>query len=122
LTDAEKACLNRLFLTDPKQDKDALKRRKGNRTPGTCDWIFDTEEVQMWLGETKATAQCRSNVLWLHGLPGTGKSTMAITLVEELPKKPVFSTSDKTLAYFFLILALRIGKHLLQCYEACSGS
>src|SRR4029077_9425636 len=72
----------------------------GNRAPGTCDWIFDTEEVQMWLGQMKGGLQS-SNILWLHGLPGIGKSTMAITLVEELPKKPVFSTGDKTLAYFF---------------------
>jgi hypothetical protein len=77
MTPEEKACLNSLFITDPKDDKDALKRRKGDRAPGTCDWIFDTEEIRMWLGQAKATRQsCANSILWLHGLPGIGKSTM----------------------------------------------
>jgi hypothetical protein len=53
MTPEEEACLNSLFITDPTDDKDALKRRKGNRALGTCDWIFDTEEIQGWLGQTK---------------------------------------------------------------------
>ncbi|KAK2732923.1 hypothetical protein FQN57_002444, partial [Myotisia sp. PD_48] len=95
-----KECLQNLVLTDPEEDKNALKRRKGNRAPGTCDWILDTNEIQEWLGATDRPVQTRSNILWLHGLPGIGKSTMAITLVEGL--STIFSSiCDKTLAYYF---------------------
>jgi NACHT domain len=95
-----KACLRDLFLTDPVEDKDALKRKKGNRASGTCSWILDTFELKTWLGDVK-TSSNYSNILWLHGLPGKGKSTMAITLVEELPNTPFFASGQKLLAYFF---------------------
>ncbi|KAJ0421776.1 hypothetical protein BJY00DRAFT_323062 [Aspergillus carlsbadensis] len=109
MTPEKKPCLQALFLTDPEDDKNALKRRKGERAPKTCSWILDTIELQEWLGIYNSTADhglefikgdFRSNLLWLHGNPGTGKSTMAITMAEEPPKQPYFDSS-KTLAYFF---------------------
>ncbi|KAL3475836.1 hypothetical protein BJX99DRAFT_270950 [Aspergillus californicus] len=108
MTAEEKACLRALFLSDPEEDKNALKRRKGERAPDTCNWILDTNELQIWLGLhyrqslgfMKSDADFGSNLLWLYGNPGTGKSTMAITMAEELPKKPYFG-STKALAYFF---------------------
>jgi DNA polymerase III delta prime subunit len=72
----------------------ALKRRKGNRTSGTCEWIIGTEELTAWLGSGQ------EDILWLYGGPGVGKSTMAIFLTEELTK--AFSRTDgKTLACFY---------------------
>ncbi|KAH7139843.1 hypothetical protein B0J13DRAFT_586380 [Dactylonectria estremocensis] len=46
------ACLRDLFLTDPLEDKKALKRKKGDRARGTCEWIFGMEEFTAWLGST----------------------------------------------------------------------
>jgi hypothetical protein len=46
MTDKEKECLRNLFLTDPAEDKNALKRRKGERAPGTCEWILETENFK----------------------------------------------------------------------------
>jgi CMP-2-keto-3-deoxyoctulosonic acid synthetase/DNA polymerase III delta prime subunit len=87
-------CLRDLCLTDPHEDKNALKRRKGNRATGTCEWIISTEELTSWLGSG------REDILWLYGYPGTGKTTMAIFLTEEL--LTAFSRTDgETLAYFF---------------------
>ncbi|KAL2834325.1 hypothetical protein BDW59DRAFT_46333 [Aspergillus cavernicola] len=111
MTAEEKACLRDLFLSDPEEDKNALKRRKGERAPDTCSWILGTNELQNWLGVhggnhrpslgfVKGDADLSSNLLWLYGNPGTGKSTMAITMAEELPRKPYFD-STKSLAYFF---------------------
>ncbi|KAI0095716.1 vegetative incompatibility protein HET-E-1 [Nemania sp. FL0031] len=92
-------CLKDLFLTDPSEDRSALKRRKGNRASGTCEWILGTERLTQWLRPRKLD-QNASNLLWLHGNPGTGKSTMAIFLTEELSQ--AFSTTDgRTLAYVF---------------------
>jgi hypothetical protein len=76
MTNKEKECLKNLFLTDPSEDKNALKRRKGEHAPGTCEWILETEELQNWLRST-TNAECNENILWLSGNPGTGKSTMA---------------------------------------------
>ncbi|KAF3076247.1 hypothetical protein CFAM422_001038 [Trichoderma lentiforme] len=88
-------CLRSLFITDPSEDRTALKRKKGNRAAGTCEWVLETDELTAWLGQEKT-----SNILWLYGNPGTGKSTMAIYLTEKLSS--VFSATEKqTLAFFF---------------------
>ena len=45
--------------------------------PGTRQWIID--QTHNWLNDLQA-----SNVLWLGGGPGAGKSTIASTLVSQL--------------------------------------
>ncbi|TQW06752.1 reverse transcriptase, RNaseH [Cordyceps javanica] len=44
------ACLHDLFVIDPLEDKTALKRKKGDRAAGTCEWMLGTEELTAWLG------------------------------------------------------------------------
>ncbi|PKX91205.1 uncharacterized protein P174DRAFT_395152 [Aspergillus novofumigatus IBT 16806] len=100
-TTEEKECLEKLFLTDPGDDLNALKRRKGGRAPGTCEWVLESPEIRQWLGKESPAAGHGSNILWLHGNPGTGKSTMAITLAEKLPEDPLFAREEVILAYFF---------------------
>ncbi|KAM6484201.1 hypothetical protein HDV62DRAFT_357636 [Trichoderma sp. SZMC 28011] len=94
-TTAAGDCLRDLFITDPFDDRTALKRKKGNRAAGTCEWILKTEELAAWLGQERT-----SNVLWLYGNPGIGKSTMAIFLTEELATT-FYNTDGRTLLYFF---------------------
>ncbi|KAJ5641398.1 PfsNACHTand Ankyrin domain protein [Penicillium lividum] len=80
----------------------ALKRKKGGPTAGTCEWVLRTEELTAWLGSgsTVSPESQPTQVLWLYGNPGTGKSTIALYLTEEL--SATFSDTDgKTLAYFF---------------------
>ncbi|KAH8715276.1 Vegetative incompatibility protein HET-E-1 [Beauveria bassiana] len=100
--EAEEACRCDLFVTDPLEDKKALKRKKGDRVAGTCEWILGTEDLIAWLGpsQNQRPLSHAIQVLWLHGNPGTGKSTLAIYLTDVLSTK--FSTTDgHTLAYFF---------------------
>ncbi|KAK0702945.1 hypothetical protein B0T26DRAFT_729366 [Lasiosphaeria miniovina] len=95
-------CLRDLFVTNLLEDKNALKRKKGDRALRTCEWILRTEELTAWLGSGQTAGQESetTHVLWLHGNPETGKSTMAIYLTEEL--STAFSkTNRKMLAYFF---------------------
>ncbi|KAL7928907.1 hypothetical protein V8C35DRAFT_325532 [Trichoderma chlorosporum] len=94
-------CMEALFLTDPSEDRDMLKRKKGTRATGTCEWILETEELTAWLYPKDMERRSQSNnVLWLYGNPGTGKSTTAIFLTEELSER--FSkVGNKTLTYFF---------------------
>jgi hypothetical protein len=63
MTVEEKACLQSLFLTNPANDKSALKRRKGERAPSTCKWILETEELKRWFGEQTANTKGNSNIL-----------------------------------------------------------
>ncbi|KAF6802152.1 ankyrin domain protein, partial [Colletotrichum musicola] len=93
-------CLRDLFLTDPYEDMMALKRKKGGRAKDTCAWILGTDELTAWLASAPESTSPPTDVLWLHGNPGTGKSTMSIFLAEALSEN--FSkATNKTLAYFF---------------------
>ncbi|KAM3453872.1 hypothetical protein MY8738_009194 [Beauveria namnaoensis] len=96
------ACLHDLFVTDPLEDKKALKRKKGDRAAGTCEWILGTDDLTAWLGPShnENSEIHATQVLWLHGNPGTGKSTLAIYLTDVLSTG--FSATDgNTVAYFF---------------------
>ncbi|KAH7159346.1 hypothetical protein DER46DRAFT_536232, partial [Fusarium sp. MPI-SDFR-AT-0072] len=95
-------CLQALFLSDPFEDMKEMKRKKGGRVTNTCDWILGTEVLTAWLDDKHGATSSNtpSELLWLYGNPGTGKSTMSMFLAEELPR--IFSaTTQKTLAYFF---------------------
>ncbi|KAL4879276.1 hypothetical protein BJY04DRAFT_220396 [Aspergillus karnatakaensis] len=96
MIDQDEECLQNLFLVDPEEDKNALRRRKGERAAGTCEWILNTKDIREWLNYSDP----QPNILWLYGNPGTGKSTIVIALADWLPKGELFP-STKNLAYFF---------------------
>lgn len=94
-------CMKALFVTDPSEDRGMLKRKKGNRASGTCEWILKTKTLNTWLHFEEAEQRFQSpSVFWLHGNPGTGKSTMVIYLTEKL-SIDFKAMENKTLAYFF---------------------
>ncbi|KAM0325461.1 hypothetical protein ACHAQA_007448 [Verticillium albo-atrum] len=93
-------CLRDMFLTDPYEDMQALKRKKGGRAKGTCDWILKTEELTAWLRDEAQSTVRPTEIFWIHGNPGTGKSTMSMFLSEAL-SEGFSKTPTKTLAYFF---------------------
>ncbi|KAK2590299.1 hypothetical protein QQS21_012025 [Conoideocrella luteorostrata] len=96
-------CLRHLFETDPLDDKNSMKRKKGVPATGTCKWILGTENLTAWLTTSQAgqpEIQATSSVLWLHGNPGMGKSTIAMFLTDQLAEY-FCATDTNTLAYFF---------------------
>ncbi|KAI3003108.1 hypothetical protein CBS147346_5573 [Aspergillus niger] len=97
LTEKEKEFLGKLSITDPQGAVNSFKRGKGNRTSGTCSWFLESNELRSWF----QPARNKSNVLWLYGNPGTGKSTMAVTLAEELSEKDYFLTENNILSIYF---------------------
>lgn len=97
----EKACLANLFITDPNEDMNSLKRTKGNRTPGTCSWFLESDKLKSWFQRDKGNDELERNILWLYGNPGIGKSTMAVTLVEEIPHSYYFADGNNVLTFFF---------------------
>jgi hypothetical protein len=51
--------------------------QSGIRMDGTCQWIFDNEQYLRWRGGAGGT-------LWVSGSPGTGKSVLTSTVIDEL--------------------------------------
>ncbi|KAJ6027938.1 hypothetical protein N7540_003514 [Penicillium herquei] len=96
-----RACLQCLFVAEPEEDLNMWRRRKGPRTSGTFTWFLKSVELKSWFRQAKAASNIEKNVIWLHGNPGIGKSTMAMMLAEELPKNEYFSRTDSILSFFF---------------------
>ena len=61
--------------------------RKG-RLEGSGQWLLENQAFEAW--RTDST----SSVLWLHGIPGSGKTKLASLVIDEL-------TKSDNLAYFY---------------------
>jgi ankyrin repeat protein len=90
-----KACLDALLLTDPVIDRRKLKRTKGKRVAGTCEWIEENKLYRSWL-------ESETHLLWISGGPGKGKTMLSIYLTKEL-KKFVKEKPNANLLFYFCI-------------------
>jgi hypothetical protein len=88
--------LTALFLTiqpDPRDDRDRLIHEKGPIVEGTCEWIKTNELYNSWL-------HSRSQLLWLSGGPGKGKTMLTIFLAGELERSANDSEDILFVQYF----------------------
>jgi hypothetical protein len=69
----EDKCLAALYLTDPRDDREKLMQAKGLRVDGTCEWIKTNDLYNSWL-------HSHSQLLWLSGGPGKGKTMLSCIL------------------------------------------
>ena len=70
---------------------EVLARETAKKLCPSGQWLFATSEFQEWRsGDTE--------ILWLNGMPGTGKTILSTSIIEELAR-----TNDETngLVYFF---------------------
>ncbi|KAF4448233.1 Ankyrin repeat domain-containing protein 17 [Fusarium austroafricanum] len=65
-----------------------------NASQGTCSWILEHDAYKSWKSRS-------SQLLWITGAPGSGKSTMMKYLIEG---NRVEHTLNPTVAYFFFSL------------------
>ena len=87
-------CLQSLYLSNPPDDLAAIRSAKGERVPGTCEWILTQDQYTTWF------VQEGPRILWLSGGPGIGKTMISGFLVQELVHLAERS-SQMTLAYYF---------------------
>lgn len=90
--DKIKNCSNHVFVSHPDIDRESLASAKGQRAPGTCQWILDDPQYQSWL--TGAFP-----VLRISGGPGKGKTIMSLFLAEEV-ETLCQQKGDHLLSYF----------------------
>lgn len=121
LTREEKmAILGSLGLGQTDSRRETIKREKD----GTCEWLITNPKYHKWLNSTKD--EPHSDLLWIRGKPGTGKSTMmkfALRKAKEaMPDKVVISfffnargdDSEKSAAGMYRSLLAQ----LLRCLPA----
>ncbi|KAL4725922.1 hypothetical protein ACLX1H_006596 [Fusarium chlamydosporum] len=78
--DEDKKCLKALFITDPRDDREAMQEQKGTPLVDSYGWILRNPKYQKFLDDPE------SRVLWINGLPGKGKTMLVFGLLDELSK------------------------------------
>lgn len=78
----DKKCLNDLFQTDPRDDKDRIQQTKGGLLRDCYLGILDRPDYeQFWTRD-------EMRLFWIKGDPGKGKTMLMCGIVDELKKKP----------------------------------
>ncbi|RKK90307.1 hypothetical protein BFJ68_g16492, partial [Fusarium oxysporum] len=88
--DRDKQCLKDLRETDPRDDKTRIQETKGGLLRDSYRWILDNDDFRWWRDDPQ------SQLLWIKGDPGKGKTMLLCGIIDELGKEP-----DKHLSYFF---------------------
>ncbi|KAL7763948.1 hypothetical protein ACKLNR_005093 [Fusarium oxysporum f. sp. zingiberi] len=88
--DEAKQCLKDLRETDPRDDKTRIEATKGGLLRDSYRWILDNDEFRRWRDDPQ------SQLLWIKGDPGKGKTMLLCGIIDELEKEP-----GKHLSYFF---------------------
>ncbi|KAJ4131382.1 hypothetical protein NW754_007758 [Fusarium falciforme] len=85
-----KQCLKDLRETDPRDDKTRIEATKGGLLRDSYRWILDHDDFRRWRDDPQ------SQLLWIKGDPGKGKTMLLCGIIDELGKDP-----DRRLSYFF---------------------
>lgn len=90
------ACLAALFLSNPADDRAKLISHKGDVIPDVCTWILKNELYEIWNDTTSKGSQ----LLWLSGAPGMGKTMLSIFLTQKVEAR-LGNRNDMLLLYYF---------------------
>ena len=72
--DEKRACISAFYLPDYASRLESVPPRE----PGTCEWVTEHRNVRAW-SESQS-----SELLWLSGNPGCGKTVISSFLIESL--------------------------------------
>ncbi|KAL6716618.1 hypothetical protein ACLMJK_006186 [Lecanora helva] len=70
--------LKALFSSDPEIDRSKMIDRKGQIVRNSCKWVLDCPSFRSWW-------RSNSQLLWITGGAGKGKTMMSAFLIEEIP-------------------------------------
>lgn len=79
-------------------DLDPSKRHvalESKRHPGTGSWLIQSSEFETWMSSSAAS------LLWIHGLPGSGKSVQASSIIDHL-RRYCNSGKDQEFGFAYL--------------------
>ena len=82
-----------LSMAKPEEDYDDAKEK---RPMPLGDWIFHQQNFVIW----EASVRKETNLLWLHGFTGTGKTGLASSVIDHLREKAGKGDSTQ-LAFFY---------------------
>jgi NACHT domain len=89
-----RACLQDLQATDPRDDKDRIEQDKGGLFGDSYHWILEkNSDFQQWRNDQQ------SRLPWIKGDPGKGKTMLLCGIINELIK-PTSHTTNVSFFFF----------------------
>jgi hypothetical protein len=85
-------CLRDLRPTDPRNDKKRIEDAKGGLLEGSYRWVLENSSFQQWHNDPQ------SQLLWVKGDPGKGKTMLLCGIINELQRAVARTAS---VSYFF---------------------
>jgi len=82
--------LNWLKSSDPSTNHNAARKK---HQPTTGEWFIDSPQFIAWI-------EGRISSIWLHGIPGAGKTILCSSIIDNVEAACV-SSSSQTFAYFY---------------------
>ncbi|KKP00858.1 hypothetical protein THAR02_07036 [Trichoderma harzianum] len=93
ITKEDQQCMRDLRLSDPSDDKKRIEQTKGGLLQESYTWVLRNLEYQQWLDSED------SQLLWIKGDPGKGKTMLLCGIINELSSQS--SQSGHGVCYFF---------------------
>ncbi|KAH8431009.1 uncharacterized protein LDX57_008670 [Aspergillus melleus] len=91
--DKDNSCLRDLLVADPETERRRIEATKGGLLDDSFRWVLGNAEFQKWHSNSQ------SQLLWIKGDPGKGKTMLIIGIINELLQQ-VQSHSSQSIAYF----------------------
>ncbi|KAK7425146.1 hypothetical protein QQX98_000060 [Neonectria punicea] len=89
-------CLKHLRATDPRDDKKRIERTKGGFLTDASKWILHHPDFRHWRDDDQ------SQLLWIKGDPGKGKTMLLIGIVKELELASALADNPTAKPAYFL--------------------
>ncbi|KAF2190333.1 NACHT-domain-containing protein [Zopfia rhizophila CBS 207.26] len=87
-----KRCTEDLRPTDPRDDKTRIEDTKGGLLKDSYRWILNNADFRQWRDDEQ------SQLLWIKGDPGKGKTMLLCGIIDELQK---WKAKTDLLSFFF---------------------
>ncbi|KAL4769224.1 hypothetical protein BDW60DRAFT_210310 [Aspergillus nidulans var. acristatus] len=85
------SCLGALLVADPETERRRIEDTKGGLLDGSFRWVLDNAEFRKWHSNPQ------SQLLWIKGDPGKGKTMLMVGIIDELLRQ---SQPSQSIAYF----------------------
>jgi hypothetical protein len=88
----QERCIQDVRSTDPRDDKKRIEDTKGGLLKDSYRWVLDNASFQQWQRDPQ------SQLLWVKGDPGKGKTMLLCGIIDELQKA---TARTACVSYFF---------------------
>ncbi|KAF2260348.1 vegetative incompatibility protein HET-E-1 [Lojkania enalia] len=85
-------CIQDIHITDPRDDKKRIEYTKGGLIKDSYHWVLNNNHFQQWHNDPQ------SQLLWIKGDPGKGKTMLLCGIINELQKS---RAKTGLVSYFF---------------------